>query len=173
MTFPAKHILRPALFVVAAAYMLVDALFMTVAKPLADWIAKRQIFEGFREWIVTLKPYPTLALFIVPVIILEPVKPVAAYLAATGHVATGFTVLAVGEILKLVLLERLFSISRNKLMSIYAFAWAYDKYTVGKARLEATEPWRLVRRVSGILRHAARRFIVDMRDIQRPARHSA
>ena len=94
---------------VASAYMLVDALFMTVAKPLADWIAKRQIFYGLREWIVSLKPYPTLALFAVPVIILEPVKPVAAYLAATGHIAAGFIVLAVGEILKLVLLERLFS----------------------------------------------------------------
>jgi hypothetical protein len=170
--YPAKQMLRPVLFVVAAAYMLVDALFMTVAKPLADWIARRQIFYGLREWIVSLKPYPTLALFAVPVIILEPVKPVAAYLAATGHVVIAFTVLAVGEILKLVLLERLFSLSRNKLMSIYAFAWAYDKYQVGKAWLEATDAWQLVRRVSGIVRSAARRVMMDMRNLQRPERHS-
>jgi hypothetical protein len=171
--YTAKHMLKPILFVLAAAYMLVDALFMTVAKPLADWVAKRRILDGLREWIVSLKPYPTLALFAVPVIILEPVKPVSAYLAATGHVALGFTVLAVGEILKLVLLERLFSINRNKLMSIYAFAWAFDKYQAGKAWLEATDAWQLVRKVNGIVRYAVHGFMMDIRDIQKSARYSA
>jgi hypothetical protein len=37
--------------------------------------------------------------------------------------------LVVGEILKLVLVERLFSVSRHKLMSIPAFAWIYWKYS--------------------------------------------
>jgi hypothetical protein len=170
--YTAKHMLKPVLFVVAGAYMLVDAMFLTVAKPLADWVGNQRIFDSLREWIVSLKPYPTLALFAVPVIILEPVKPVSAYLAATGHVALGFAVLAVGEILKLVLLERLFSISRNKLMSIYAFAWAYDKYQAGKAWLEATEAWQLVRRATGVVRYVVHSFMMDVRDILKSGRHS-
>lgn len=149
----------------ASAYVLVDALFMTVAKPLADWIAKRQVFYGLRVWIVSLRPYPTLALFAVPVIILEPVKPVAAYLAATGHIVAAFTVLAVGEILKLVLLERLFAVSRNKLMSIYAFAWAYAKYQAGRAWLEATDAWQLVRKIYGIVRYSLHSLLMDLRNI--------
>jgi hypothetical protein len=32
-------------------------------------------------------PYPTLASFVVPVLVLEPAKPVAAYLTATGLIA--------------------------------------------------------------------------------------
>ena len=166
-----RHLLKPVLFVIAAAYMVVDAIFMTVAKPLSDWVAKRHIFDKLRAWIVSLRPYPTLALFAVPVIILEPVKPVSAYLVATGHVAVGFTVLAVGEVLKLVLLQRLFSLSKDKLMAINAFAWAYNKYNDGKAWLEATEAWRLVRRVRGIIRYVAYTFLMELKALHKPRRH--
>jgi hypothetical protein len=35
-------------------------------------------------------------------------------------------ILIVGELLKLLLIERLFSVSRDKLMTIPVFAWCYD-----------------------------------------------
>jgi hypothetical protein len=35
-------------------------------------------------------------LFLVPVIILEPVKPVGAYLIATGHLVSGISLIAIG-----------------------------------------------------------------------------
>jgi hypothetical protein len=110
-------------FLLAAIYFLVDAIFLTVAKSLAHWIVEHWIFESLRVWIVSLPPYPTLALFALPLAILEPVKPMAAYLVGTGHVATGLIFLVVAEILKLALVERLFSVNRDKLMSIPAFAW--------------------------------------------------
>ena len=166
-----QHLLKPVLFVIAATYMVIDAVFMTVAKPLADWVAKRRMFDQLRAWIISLRPYPTLALFAVPVIILEPVKPVSAYLAATGHVVMGFTVLAIGEVLKLVLLQRLFSLSKNKLMTIPAFAWAYNKYHDGKSWLEATEAWRLVRRATGIIRNAACTILMELKALHKPRRH--
>jgi hypothetical protein len=71
-----------------------------------------------------LRPYPSLALFSVLVIMLEPVKPVAAYLAATGQMVSSVVTLIIGELLKLVLVERLFSLTRGKLMKIPAFLWA-------------------------------------------------
>ena len=104
-----NRILKAIVFLLATIYFLVDAIFLTVAKSLANWIAEHWIFESLRAWIVSLPPYPTLALFALPVAILEPVKPMAAYLVGTGHVGTGLTFLVVGEILKLVLVERLFS----------------------------------------------------------------
>jgi hypothetical protein len=110
-----------------------------------------------------LRPYPTLALFAVPLIILEPVKPVAAYLAATDQFAWGMTVLVVGEILKLVLVERLFSISRDKLMSIPAFAWCYGKYRLAKDWLESTEAWQTVRRWSRVARFTIRHRLAELK----------
>jgi hypothetical protein len=79
------------------------------------------------KWVMSLGPYPTLALlFVVLPWLLEPAKPFAAYLAATGHVASGLMVLGVAE--PLVLIEWLFCISHDKLMSIRAFARCYAKF---------------------------------------------
>ena len=103
-----KRILKPFTYILAAVYFVVDALFMTVARPIARWIGRHFQFKRLRAWIRSLPPYPSLALFSVPVIILEPVKPVAAYLAATGQVVSGALTFIVGELLKLVLVERLF-----------------------------------------------------------------
>jgi hypothetical protein len=158
-----NRILKPFVVVLAAIYFLADAVFMTVAKPLARWIAAHWVFDRLRTWIVSLRPYPTLALFAVPLIILEPVKPVAAYLAATDHVAWGLTVLTVGEILKLVLVERLFCISRDKLMSIPAFAWGYGKYRLVKDRLKATEAWQMVRRWSRVAQFTIRNHLAELK----------
>ena len=75
-----------------------------------------------------------------PVIILEPVKPVAAYLAATGQVVSGAVTFIVGELLKLVLVERLFQLTRDKLMRIPAFAWVYGKFTESRHGCRRPKP---------------------------------
>ena len=153
-----KRILTPVTYVLAALYFVVDALFMTVAKPVADWLGRHLQLPRLRAWIRSLPPYPSLALFSVPVILLEPVKPVAAYLAATGQFLWSIVALAVGELLKLVLVERLFSLTRDKLLRIPTFAWAYGKYLRAKAWLQATEAWRTIRALAGGIRHFARQL---------------
>ena len=80
-----SRIFKPFVFLIAAIYFLVDIIFFTLAKPVLRWLADYWVFESVRAWIVSLRPYPTLALFILPVILLEPVKPIAAYLTATGQ----------------------------------------------------------------------------------------
>jgi hypothetical protein len=140
-----KRILKPVTYILAAIYFLVDAVFMAVARPISGWIERHFQFRRLRAWIRSLPPYPSLALFSVPVIILEPIKPVAAYLAATGQFVSGAATFIIGELLKLVLVERLFQLTRDKLMRIPAFAWAYGKFSEMRAWLRATEAWRAVR----------------------------
>ena len=77
---------KPVTYILAAVYFLVDVAFMAVARPVSDWISKHLVLRNLRCWIRSLRPYPSLALFLVPMIILEPVKPVASYLAATGQI---------------------------------------------------------------------------------------
>lgn len=152
-----KRILKPVTYILAAIYFLVDAVFMTVARPVARWIGKHFEFRRLRAWIRSLSPYPSLALFSVPVIILEPIKPVAAYLAATGQIVGGAVTFIIGELLKLVLVERLFHLTRDKLMKIPAFAWAYGKFTEMKAWLQATEAWRAIRALTRAAKDAVAR----------------
>jgi hypothetical protein len=167
-----NRILKPFVFLVAAIYFLVDAAFLTVARPVARRLAEFRIFESLRRWIVSLRPYPTLALFMVPVLVLEPVKPAAAYLTATGHIMGGLTVLLVGEILKLVLIERLFSVSRDKLMSIAAFAWCYDKLRQAREWVEALEGWQLTRRLSFAAKRAVLSYVIGWKTPQKQHRLS-
>ena len=158
-----KRLTNLIVLAIAVPYFLLDAIFATVAIPLSRWSAGHWAFERIRRWIVSLRPYPTLLLFIVPVIVLEPAKPVAAYLIGTGHAKLGLSVLAIAEILKLVFIERLFSVSRDKLLSIPAFAWAYGKYSKVKNWLMSFEAWQLVLRWSRIARNAAQRLAREAR----------
>ena len=153
------RILKPVTYVLAVLYFLLDAIFMAVARPVSSWIARHLAFRRLRIWIRSLSPYGSLALFSVPVMILEPLKPLAAYLAATGQLLVSAVTLIVGEVLKLVLVERLFSLTRDKLMKIPAFAWAYGKFQDIRLWLESTEAWRTIRRLS----KAARDYVAHVK----------
>jgi hypothetical protein len=134
--------------------LLVDLIFVGVARPISEWVEWHPVSRGLRNWIRSLRPHPSLALFSVPVILLEPVKPIAAYLAATGQFLSATLTFVSGELVKLVLVERLFDLTRDKLLKIPAFAWAYRNYQSAKAWLEATEAWQNIRMIA-VLGHLA------------------
>ena len=77
-----------------------------------------------------------------PLIVLEPIKPIATYLAGTGQFLSAAVTFIFGELLKLVLVERLFSLTREKLMRIPTFARLYGWYSQAMTWLKATEAWR-------------------------------
>jgi hypothetical protein len=142
------RIWKTPILVLATAYFVVDGLFSYVTRPIALWMSKRRILERTRRWIVSLRPYPSLALFAVPVIILEPAKPLAGYLAATGHVCAGAVTFVAAEVLKLSFVERLFQLNRRKLLSIPAFAAGYKYWRRMMDVVESLEVWKASRRLA-------------------------
>jgi len=167
-----NRIFKPFVFILAAIYFVVDAAFWTIARPVARLLGDHWAFDGVRTWIMSLRRYPTLALFMVPVIILEPAKPLAAYLTATGHVGSGLMVLGIAELLKLVLIERLFNLCRDKLMSIPAFAWGYGKFCQARSWVESLDAWRLMRLLMRTAKRAVRRYVVEFRTSRKRQRLS-
>lgn len=141
-----KRVLQPIIFVVAALYFAVDELFSGIARPIANWLGRLPVLQSVRQWISGLEPYPALLLFLVPLLILEPAKPLATYLIATGHVVWGVVAFAVAELLKVVMVERLFDLNRDKLMSIRAFAWCYARFRMVFTWLQSFEVWQATRR---------------------------
>jgi hypothetical protein len=135
-------------FILAALYFVVDGVFSYVTQPITVWIAEIKLFERVRRWILSLGPYASLALFAVPVIILEPAKPLAGYLIATGHFFAGAVTFITAEVLKLTLVERLFQLNREKLLSIRAFAWGYEYWRHIMDVIESLEVWRASRRLA-------------------------
>jgi hypothetical protein len=165
-----KRVLKPVVGLLAVIYFLVDAVFLPVARRISNRIAGHWMFARLRGWITSLRPYPTLLLFAVPVIVLEPVKPAALYLIGTGRIVWGAMVFAGGELLKLVLVERLFSLTRDKLLSIPAFAFGYARYRELMQWLTALEAWQAVRRWSRAAQYTIRRHIRALRAARKPRR---
>src|ERR1700681_4843514 len=105
------RIWKTPVLVLATAYFVLDGLFSYVTRPVALWMSKMRILERTRRWVVSLRPYPSLALFAVPVIILEPAKPLAGYDRWTGHSFGGAVTFITAEVLKLTLVEQLFQLN--------------------------------------------------------------
>jgi hypothetical protein len=111
-------------------------------------VIKVSFSERVRRSVTSLGPYPSLALFAVPVIILEPAKPLSAYLLATGHICAAATIFIAGEVLKLTIVERLFHLNKTKLLSIPAFVWGYGHWQRMMNVFESTKAWQASRRIA-------------------------
>jgi len=142
------------LFTIATAYFIVDGMFSYVTRPITAWLSKKKLLERVRRWVTSLGPYQSLALFAVPLVLLEPAKPLSGYLIGTGHFFPGAVVFITAEVLKLTVVERLFQLNKKKLLSIPAFAWVYGYWRRMMDFLESTRAWRAARRM---IRQAADR----------------
>jgi hypothetical protein len=65
------RVLNMPFFILATVYFIADGVFSYVTQPVSAWIAKKAPFERARIWVTSLRPYPSLALFAVPVVLLE------------------------------------------------------------------------------------------------------
>src|SRR5450759_167776 len=141
-----KTIFRSLIIGAAAIYFVIDALFLALLQPLARQIASLKLFQSIAPWIASLGRYPTLVLFVIPLVLLEPIKPFSAYLIASGHFKDGVLVLALGEILKIIIVERIFQIGRDKLMTIGPFASTYNFVSGWLNWIQTLPPWLAVKR---------------------------
>ena len=164
---------KPIIIVFAALYFLIDAIFFSLIRPLGTWLSKLPIFTSVGRWIRSLGPYSTLALFAVPLIVLEPIKPVGLYLVASGNVIDGTVLIGVGEIAKITIVERIFHAGRDKLMTIPAFAWAYARVMALRTYLETLAVWQAMLRAVRVVKERGRRMLVFARGCFRSLRRGA
>ena len=142
-----KRVWNTPIFAIAAVYFIVDGIFSYVTRPITTWLSKKKILVRLRRWITSLGPYPSLALFAVPVLLLEPAKPLCAYLIAMGHFFAAAMIFIAAEVLKLTVVERLFQLNKKKLLSIPIFAWGYEYWRQMMDFLESTKAWQSSRRM--------------------------
>ncbi|PWC82117.1 hypothetical protein TSH100_25535 [Azospirillum sp. TSH100] len=152
-----SRLLRPIATLFAIGYFLLDAVAYWVVRPVVGQLARLPLFAWFGRWVAGLGPYPSLVLVLVPLALLEPAKPVGAWLFATGRPMAGAAVIVVAELVKITLVERLFHIAKPKLLTIGWFAWGYVRVTAWLAWLKETAPVRAARRLLGAVREFANR----------------
>jgi hypothetical protein len=154
-----RRALKPVVIPLAVLYFLIDALFLALIKPLATLLSRLRIFDRVGSWVRSLGPYSTLALFVIPFVALEPIKPVGLYLLASGRVIYGTLVIGVGEVLKITIVERLFQVGRDKLMTIPAFARCYELVMSWRAYLQTLAVWQAMLRWVQAIKQRGRRML--------------
>ena len=155
----ARRLFTPVVVAFACLYFLIDAVSLSIIKPVVAWVARAPLFDRVAAWVASLGPYSSLALFLVPVAILEPIKPVGAYLIGSGRAFDGVLLIVAGEVLKITLVERLFHLSRDKLMSFRAFAWSYRLIASWLLRLQALPAWQVASSLARQIKATARKLM--------------
>lgn len=112
---------------VAILLVLFDDAFRVWVKPAVARLARFRLLRRIEAWIAGLPPYGIVTLFIVPLLVIEPMKIAGLYFIGTGHLVSGILTFVAAKIIGIGLAERLFAIGRDKLLSIGWFRWAFER----------------------------------------------
>jgi hypothetical protein len=88
-----------------------------------------------RRRIQKLGPYQSMALLLVPVTLVEPLKFVALFVAGEGHWLTGTGMILGAYAVSILVVERLFRVVRPKLMTLGWFARLWTWFTAFRAKV--------------------------------------
>lgn len=155
-----RHPLRLALgfaFRLACALVIIlDELVRPIYRPLIARIASLRVMQAFEHWVGGLAAWAVLALLAIPYAIVEPLKFVGLIWIANGAERRGTALFLFAHLVSFVLIERIFSAGRAKLMSIAWMAWAID--TANAVRLRIVTALRL-----DAIKQRIRRFAFRLR----------
>lgn len=124
-----RHLLRP-LWVVLALLFLLEAWLWDHLEPLVAWVVDRiplaRLKEQLRQAMMRLPPHAALAVFIVPVIVLLPLKFLEVYLIASGQWFATVVVLLFAKLLGLGVTAFVFDATRERLLQMAWFRRMYE-----------------------------------------------
>lgn len=141
-----RHLLRP-LWTVLALLFLLEAWLWDHLKPLVarivDLIPLARIKERLAQAIEDLPPYAALVVFIIPFIVLLPLKFLEVYFLATRNWIGAVFVLVLAKLLGLGVTAFVFDATRGKLLQLAWFRRMYDWFMWAREWAhEQTEPIR-------------------------------
>jgi hypothetical protein len=114
-------------------------------------LAKLPFFAWLEKHIRALPPYAALGAFLVPALLLVPVKITALFFMAHGHGWLGLAVLLGAKIVGTAIVARLFTLTQATLMQLAWFARWYPRWKAWKDRImeevRASPVWQAARRI--------------------------
>ena len=118
-------------------------------------LGRLPVMRQAEAFIARLPSYAALAIFLVPTLLLLPVKLAALWFIARGHALAGAVVIILAKIVGTAVVARLFTLTRPALMRLPWFARAYARWTVWKgevfAQIRASAAWRAGRHAKAAL----------------------
>ncbi|MCC7345889.1 MAG: hypothetical protein IT538_00685 [Variibacter sp.] len=131
-----RRLLRP-LWLLLALLFLFEAWLWSHLAPVVAWVVGLVSLPALKARLAAalerLPPYPTLLVFLVPVILLFPLKLLGLWLLAKGSWIGAMAVLGLAKVVSMGVTAFIFEVTRPKLLQLGWFRWVYDRVLVGLA----------------------------------------
>jgi len=128
-----RRLARPFLILLALIFLF-EAWLWTQLAPIVGWVVARIPWAAFKAKVAAaierLPPYPTLLVFLVPVLLLLPLKFLGVWMLARGSWLGALGVLAFAKMVSLGVTAFIFDLTRPKLLQLPWFRWLYDRIIV-------------------------------------------
>ena len=125
-----RRLIRPFLVPLALIFLFEAWLWDRLA-PMVAWVVARVPLRAFKAriaaWIDRLPPAATLIVFVVPVLLLLPLKFLGLWMLARGQWLGAFAVLALAKLVSVGVTAFIFDLTRDKLLQLAWFRRLYDR----------------------------------------------
>jgi hypothetical protein len=130
-----KRLFLPPMVILAAAIMFFEEWLWDHLVVAMAWMARARVFRWLEARLAVLPPYAAMAVFLVPAVMLLPVKIAALYLIAHGRAGTGLLTIVVAKLVGTAIVARLFTVCRPALLTVRWFRRLYEAIIRLKTRL--------------------------------------
>ena len=149
-----RRLLQP-FWVLLAVIFLIEAWLWDHLEPIVERVVARIPLRAFKHWIAekiaSLSPALTLIVFVVPVVLLFPLKLVGLWLLANEYWISAVTMMVFAKFLGLGVTAFVFDVTRPKLLQMQWFAKLYEWVLALRAKAaELVNPIKL--RIKEIMR---------------------
>ena len=132
-----RRTLRSLLTIPLALWIFLEEWIWEAMLAFMAWLGRLPPVHWLETQLGKLPPYAALIAFLVPALILLPFKLAAFWLIAHGHKLYGLWVFVIAKIIGTAFLARIFSLTKNALLTIVWFSKAYHAVIGWKERLYA------------------------------------
>jgi hypothetical protein len=128
-----RRVLRP-LWILLALVFLFEAWLWERLKPVVAWCVGWIPWRAFKAYVAAgierLPPLATLLVFLVPVVLLFPIKIVGLWMLARGLWLGAMATLALAKVVSMGVTAFIFDLTRPKLLQLNWFRWLYEHMLV-------------------------------------------
>lgn len=156
-----RRLFAPLVYL-AALFLIFEEWLWEVGARLMEKLAQLPPLRALERLVCSLGPAAAMAVFLLPALMLFPVKLLALFAMARGHAFVGLGVFVLAKVAGAAAVARLYALTRPALLRLRWFAWLHGRFMALKerwiARLKASAAWRECRRLVDQLRQGWRRW---------------
>jgi len=125
------------MIVLAAAVMFFEEWLWNHLTTFMAWVARARVFRWLEARLSSLPPYGAMAVFLIPGVMLLPVKIAALWLMTCGHPGGGLLIIIAAKVVGTAVVARIFTVCRPALLTVVWFRRFYESIVRLKNRLYA------------------------------------